>query len=59
MAQGFEIAVILLYIVLILGSLAAAVLFIIAIWRTMKAHESIAASMQLMTKDYDGNKTEE
>ena len=55
MAQGFDIALLLFYIILILGSLAAAVFFIIAIWRTMKAHESIAASMQVMagahTKD--------
>lgn len=52
MAQGFgfSIAFIMFNIVLVLGGIAAAVFFIIAAWRAMRAHESIAESMKVMAE---------
>ncbi len=50
MAQGFSIVLLIFYMVLIFGSIAAAVFFIIAAWRAMRAHESIAESMKVIAE---------
>lgn len=50
MTQGFGIAMLVLYMVLIFGSIAAAVFFILAAWRAMRAHESIAESMKVIAE---------
>lgn len=52
MAQGFGFGILMLiiYVVLIFGSIAAAVFFIIAAWRAMRAHESIAESMKVIAE---------
>lgn len=64
MAQGFGfgILMLLIYVVLIFGSMAAAVFFIIAAWRAMRAHESIAESMKVIAEAQEktaGQVTEE
>jgi len=56
---GFSIILFLFYIILILGSISAAVFFIIAIWRAMKAHESIAESLRVMAAAHNADKTVE
>lgn len=50
MAQGFSILLLIFYMVLIFGSIAAVVFFILAAWRAMKAHESIAESMKVIAE---------
>jgi len=46
MAQGFSIIALVFWVIFILGSIAAGVFFIIAAWKAMRAHESIAGSMK-------------
>jgi len=46
MAAGFSIALLAFYVVLIIGSITAMVFMVIAIWKAMRAHESIADSMK-------------
>ena len=46
MAQGFSIVLMVIWLIFLFGSIAAAVFFIIAAWRAMKAHEAIAESMK-------------
>jgi cell division septal protein FtsQ len=50
MAQGFSILLLIFYMVLIFGCMAAVVFFILAAWRVMKAHESIAESMKVIAE---------
>lgn len=44
--MGADIAFMSVWVILTIGSIAAIVLVILAIWRAMKAHESIAGSMK-------------
>lgn len=48
MATGFSFVLLAFYMVLIIGSITAMVIMVIAIWKAMRAHESIADSMKLI-----------
>lgn len=48
MAAGFSFVLLAFYMVLIIGSITAMVIMVIAIWKAMRAHESIADSMKLI-----------
>lgn len=51
MAQGlFGILMLMIYVVLIFGSIAAVVFFILAAWKAMRAHESIAESIKVIAE---------
>lgn len=48
MAQGFGIVMFIFWLIMVLGGMAAGVFFIVAAWKAMRAHESIAVSMQVI-----------
>jgi len=46
MASGFGIALMVFYVFLMVGSIAVMVFMVVAFWKAMRAHESIAGSMK-------------
>jgi len=46
MASGFGLGLMVFYMLLIVGSIAAMVFMVVAFWKAMRAHESIAGSMK-------------
>ncbi len=47
-AQGFGMVFFAFWVIIMLGSIAAGVFFILAAWKAMRAHESIAESMRVI-----------
>jgi uncharacterized membrane protein len=63
-STGFSIALLAFYVFLIIGSITAMLFMVIAIWKAMRAHESIAGSMKaiaetLLTQARAADKKEE
>ena len=46
MYQGFGAAFIVFWVISMIGGIIAGVFFILAVWKAMRAHESIAVSMK-------------
>ena len=59
MVQSLGAAFLTINIILIAGGVILVVLFITAIWRAMKAHESIAESLRVMAAAQNVDKTGE
>jgi TRAP-type C4-dicarboxylate transport system permease small subunit len=59
MVQGLGVAFLTINMILIVGGVILVVLFVTAIWRSMKAHESIAESLQVMAAAQNADKTGE
>lgn len=53
-ASGIAFGV--LYVIFMIGCIVAVVITVLAIWRAMKAHESIAGSMQEIAAALKGRK---
>lgn len=58
MASGFSIALIFFYVIFMLGFIAAVVFMVLAFWKGMRAHESIAESMKKITETLQGQAKE-
>ncbi|NLV21030.1 MAG: hypothetical protein GXY49_03460 [Syntrophomonadaceae bacterium] len=58
MSSGFEIVLIVFYVIFMLGFIAAMVFMVLAFWKGMRAHESIAESMKKITETLQGQARE-
>jgi site-specific recombinase len=59
MVQSLGAAFLTINIILIGGGVILVVLFVVAIWRAMKAHESIAESLRVIAAAQSTDKTAE
>ncbi|MEW6182737.1 MAG: hypothetical protein AB1500_06105 [Bacillota bacterium] len=49
---SWQIAIPALGILIYLGVIAGYILFLVAVWRLMKAHESVAAALRALAQDH-------